>query len=131
MLGSTGGNTVGSQADRKTPRAILERDLREAIFRIRELERQQVDRSDLDEFALDEAGLQAKTKGYFRMGYQEKAGTYWASWKWTEGALDEHYTYASGATLGECLAVVCAHAQECEAGKRKATKDTPYKRKVP
>lgn len=121
---------MGSQSDRKTPRAILERDYREAILRIAQLERDQNESTDLQEFAFAEAAAIARQPGYFRMGVQGKSGECWASWKWTSGTHAGHYTYASAGSMEEALAIVCSHVLEIEVGKRKATKDTAYIKKM-
>lgn len=121
---------MGTSTDRKIPRALLEREHHDLVIRVAQLERQREETTDLSTYALEEAASLAHQPGYYRMGYQHKGACYWASWKWTAGALAGHYTYASAATLAEALAVVCAHQLECEAGKRKATVDTSYRKKM-
>lgn len=91
----------------------------------------QVVSSDLGDFAIAEAQLLLGQKsGYLRVGWGTD-GHIWCRYKWTCGPLEGFYTFGSGSTLPDALAQVCTRVQEIEAGKRKATRDTPARKYPP
>jgi len=80
---------------------------------------------------LAEAQYQLEKKtGYFRVGMGSD-GLTWARYKWTLGQMEGFYTFGSGSFLADAFAQVCVRVQEIEAGKAKATKDTPQRKYPP
>lgn len=87
--------------------------------------------SDLVDFAFGETQLLLSQKtGYIRLG-QGSDNLVWARYKWTCGPMADHYTFGSGAFLSDAFAQVCLRVQEVEAGKRKATLDTKWRKYPP
>jgi hypothetical protein len=87
--------------------------------------------TDLVEFAAAETDLLlTQHTGYLRLGAGSD-GLTWARYKWTCGPLEGFYTFGSGHNLADALAQVCTRVQEIEAGKRKATKDSPARKYPP
>lgn len=72
-------------------------------------------------------GLLAACEGYLRAGVGQD-GLFYLRYKWTRGALAERYTFGSGRTLCAATEALLANVQAVLAGKRGATKDTPYRR---
>lgn len=84
---------------------------------------------DIEQYALAELALVLSRKeGYVRLGC-DATGIFWARFKWTAGPLAGHYTFGSGTSPGLAFAQVCEHVHEVDAGKRKPSKDTGYKRR--
>lgn len=90
---------------------------------------QQSDQADLVAFSSAELQhLLSYGQGYVRIG-RSSNGLVWARWKWTEGSLADHYTFGSDESVPVAIAQMCTRVHECESGKRKATRDTGYKRR--
>lgn len=69
----------------------------------------------------------AASEGYLRAGVGQD-GLFYLRYKWTRGALADRYTFGSGRTLCAAAEALLANVQAVLAGKRAATKDTPYRR---
>lgn len=96
-----------------------------------EAARAQLEKNQDDLVAFAHAHLElilSRKEGYVRLGLGTD-GTIWARYKWTAGAYPDHYTFGSGVSLGLALAQMCERVDECNAGKRKPTRDTGYKRR--
>lgn len=84
---------------------------------------------DIGAFALAEMDcILQQQEGYVRIGVGTD-GAPWVRYKWTKGTHADCYTFGSGETLSMAIAQVCGRVHEINAGKRKPTRDTGYKRR--
>ena len=67
--------------------------------------------------------------GYFREGRDLRTGLFWVRFKWTDGPLRERYQFGSGETLALATMCVLDKVEQVEAGKLKASLDSPPKRR--
>lgn len=83
--------------------------------------------TDIDTYGLEEAAHRlTRNFGYIRMGFGTQ-GLFYVRYKWTREEHADTYTMGSNPSLGAAIANCMEHADEVEAGKRKATVDTPYR----
>lgn len=99
----------------------------EAVRALAAVKRENADVEKVADLTDELTAIMERWTGYYRIGYSPKTKQYWARWKWTAGAYEDHYTFASGANVREALWALIDNVSDVENGKRRASKDKGYK----